>query len=760
MNRRLGLSVDMLKAVASGLLILALLVFGSKADNGFTECYCDGDERYWSMDRILWYQKMSDICIAVTYFSIPIEIIYFVSCCNFPFKWLLFQMGAFITFCGLTHFLNFLASSRHPTFQLQLAILVSKIFTVAVSWMTVFTLAKIIPLLLKVKGREFMLRKKASDLYREVGIIKKKTEAGMHVRMLTQEIRKSLDRHTILYTTLVELSKILDLQNCAIWMPNMNKTEMNLTHELTTRNFSCMPIPTSDSDVKEIKRSDGVKILDADSPLAVASSGGSCEPGAVAAIRMPLLRLSNFKGGTPEIVPPCYPILVLVLPSGKGRSWSNQEIEIVRGVADQVAVALSHAAVLEESQQIRDVLIEQNQALHQAKQDALSASQARNAFQSVMSHGLRRPMHSISGLLSMLQDDGKLSKEQQLLVDTMVKTSKVVTTLTDEVMDTSEKGGLRFPLEMRHFQLHSFIREAACLAKCLCTLRGYITGIEVDRSLPNHVMGDERRVLQVILHMVGTLLKGSDGGYLTFRVLPESGNELSWKTRRSNDDIYIRFEICTSIKRSQPEGITSSLPHCTQRYRSDEVEETLSFSVCRKLVQMMQGDIWIVPNCEGFDKSMAVVLGFQILPSSTIVKPEPDHSHSVIHGVKVLLADSDDVNRGVTRKMLEKLGCNVAVVSSGYDCLGALGTDVSSFRIVLLDLRLPDLDGIEVTMRIQTFRNSSWPLIIGLAATADEDVSGRCLQIGMNGIICKPVLLPGLAHKLQKVLLQASRIIS
>ncbi|XP_016474412.1 ethylene receptor 2-like [Nicotiana tabacum] len=753
----------MLKAMASGFFILSFLVFVSKADSGFTECYCDGDERYWSMDRILWYQKMSDLCIAIPYFAIPIEIICFVSCCNFPFKWLLFQMGAFITFCGLTHFLNFLAFGRHPTFQLELAILVSKIFTVAISWITVFTLAKIIPLLLKVKGREFMLRKKASDLYREVGIIKKKTEAGMHVRMLTQEIRKSLDRHTILFTTLVELSKILDLQNCAIWMPNMNKTEINLTHELTTRNFSCMPIPTSDSDVKEIKRSDGVKILDADSPLAVASSGGSCEPGEVAAIRMPLLRLSNFKGGTPEIVPQCYPILVLVLPSGKGRScrsWCNQEIEIVRVVADQVAVALSHAAVLEESQQMRDALIEQNQALHQAKQDALSASQARNAFESVMIHGLRRPMHSISGLLSMLQDDDKLSKEQQLLVDTMVKTSKVVTTLTDEVMDTSEKGGLRFPLEMRHFQLHSLIREAACLSKCLCTFRGYNIGIEIDRSLPNHVMGDERRVFQVILHMVGTLLKGSAGGYLTFRVFPESGNDLSWKTRRSNDDIYIRFEICTSIKRSQPEGITSSLPHCTQRYCSDEVEETLSFTVCKKLVQLMQGDIWIVPNREGFDKSMAVVLGFQILPSSTIAKPEPDHSHSLLHGVKVLLADSDDVNRAVTRKMLEKLGCIVAVVSSGYDCLGALGTDVSSFQIVLLDLHLPDLDGIEVTMRIQKFRSSSWPLIIGLAATADEDVSGRCQQIGMNGIICKPVLLPGIANELQKVLLQASRVMS
>ncbi|MCD9559135.1 Enoyl-[Datura stramonium] len=349
-----------------------------------------------------------------------------------------------------------------------------------------------------------------------------------------------------------------------------------------------------------------------------------------------------------------------------------------------------------------------------------------------MSHGLRRPMHSISGLLSMLQDD-KLTNEQQLLVDMMVKTSKVVTTIMNEVMDTSEKDhNGRFPLEMRHFQLHSMVREAACLAKYLCTFMGCNIGIEVDRSLPNHVMGDERRVFQVILHMVGNDLKCISGGYLTFRVLLE--NDISWKKRRSNsssNDIYIIFEICMSIKRPQPEGITSSLPHCTQRYCSNEVEESLNFTVCRKLDQLMQGDIWRFPNPEGSDKSIAVVLGFQILPSSAIGKPEyresteQSHLQSILHGVRVLLADSDD------------------------------------FQIVLLDLHLPDLDGIEVTMRIQNFQSRNWPLIIGLAATADEeDVRGRCMPIGMNGIICRPVLLPGIAHELQKVLLQASRIMS
>lgn len=186
--------------------------------------------------------------------------------------------------------------------------------------------------------------------------------------------------------------------------------------------------------------------------------------------------------------------------------------------------------------------------------------------------------------------------------------------------------------------------------------------------------------------------------------------------------------------------------------------------VCKYDEQLMQGDIWVIPNPEGFDQSMAVVLGLQLRPSIAIGIPEygesSDHSHphSLLQGVKVLLADYDDVNRAVTSKLLEKLGCSVSAVSSGRDCIGVLSPAVSSFQIVLLDLHLPDLDGFEVTMRIRKFGSHNWPLIVGLTATADENVTGRCLQIGMNGLIRKPVLLPGIADELQRVLLRGSRM--
>lgn len=763
----------MSKALFVVVVVLLTMISASAADNSndngvYPRCNCE-DEGFWSVESILECQRVSDFLIAVAYFSIPIELLYFVSCSNVPFKWVLFQFIAFIVLCGMTHLLNGWTYGPHA-FQLAVALTTFKFLTALVSCATAITLITLIPLLLKVKVREFMLKKKTWDLGREVGMIKKQSEAGWHVRMLTHEIRKSLDRHTILHTTMVELSKTLDLQTCAVWMPNDNRTEVILTHGFKGRNFQSFSncrVPYADPDVRKVKESNEVQILRPDSALGVASSGGSENYGAVAAIRMPMLKVSNFKGGTPELMQACYAILVLVLPSGQERSWTNQELEIIKVVADQVAVAISHAAILEESQLMRDQLAEQNRALQQAQQNAFMASQARNSFQRVMSHGMRKPMHSILGLLSVLKDEN-LSSEQKLIVDTMMKTGNVLSLLINDVMDDSPKESGRFPSEIRSFGLHAIVTEAGCFAKCLCAQKGFGFSIEVDRSLPDHVLGDEKRVFQVILHMVGNLVENNNGGgSLALRVFSQHGsqgrNDQRWATWRSGSSdgyVYIRFEVeITNNSIFSDDSVLASNyngPRCS----NEIVDRDLSFSVCQKLVQLMQGNIWVVPNPQGFPQSMALVLRFQLRPSIGIAisesgEPSSDSSSNfTLKGLQVLLADDDDINRAVTKKLLEKLGCCVTAVSTGFECLSALGISSTTFQIVLLELDMDELDGFEVATRICKLRSRSrsWPLIIALTATDDDEFWERFKQVGISGVIRKPVLLQEIIDEVRRVL--------
>ncbi|MCL7027767.1 hypothetical protein MKW94_012501 [Papaver nudicaule] len=752
----------MLKTVVIGLLFFHQFV------RVFANCNCDEEEEgYWSIDSILQCQKVSDFLIATAYFSIPVELLYFLSCSNVPFKWVLFEFIAFIVLCGMTHLLNAWTYNVHP-FQLMLALTVFKFLTALVSCATAITLVTLIPLLLKVKVREVFLQKKAWELDREVGMMKKQKEAGWHVRMLTHEIRKSLNRHTILYTTLIELSKTLDLKNCVVWMPNEGNTVLNLTHELNGKKSSkpySHSIPISDPDVIEIEGSEGAKILRPDSALGLASSSGSDEVGAIAAIRMQMLRVSDFKGGTPELIQACYAILVLVLPGESSRVWSFHELEIVEVVADQVAVALSHAAVLEESQLMREKLVEQNRALLQARKDAMMASQARISFQKVMSKGMRRPMHSISGLLSMIQQ-GKLGDGQRIAIDTMAKTSSVLSTLINDVMEISATGNGKFALELRNFRLHSMIKEAACLAKCFCVSHNFDFSLDIENSLPDFVLGDEKRIFQVLLHMVGNLLNGWDsGGHVTFQVSSANENHIRndqrrpvWRPNSYEGYSSVKFEISINSSNSQDSSMTS-VPISNRKYSSDGIESVLGFSVCKKLVQMMQGNIRVIPNSRGIPQVMTLILRFHVQPSfggASAFEPEasvdPPPSDSLFRGLQVILADDDAVNRLVTRKLLEKLGCNVSAVSSGFECLNTLGSTGNFFHIVLLDLHMPEMDGFEVAMRIRKYHSGNKPLIIALTASADENIGEKCLQVGMNGVIRKPVLLKGLADEFCRVL--------
>lgn len=591
------------KEVAFGLVVMSVAIISASASNDeVSMCNCE-DEGFWGIQNIMECQRVSDFLIAVAYFSIPIELLYFISFSNVPFKWVLVQFIAFIVLCGLTHLLNGWTYYGPHSFQLMLSLTIAKLLTALVSCATAITLLTLIPLLLKLKVRELFLKQNVLELDQEVGMMKKQKEASWHVRMLTREIRKSLDKHTILYTTLVELSKTLDLQNCAVWMPNETRTKVNLTHELKpgSANAYHRSIPIIDPDVQDIKKSKGVRILSPQSALGAASSGESGEPGAVAGIRMPMLRFSNFKGGTPERIETCYAILVLVLPNTDSRVWSRHELEIVEVVADQVAVALSHAAVLEDSQLMREKLSEQNRALQLARKNAMMASQARDSFQKVMSHGMRRPMHSILGLLSIFQLDN-LNSDQKIIIDTMVKTGNVLSTLINDVMDISSKDDGGFPVEMKPFRLHSMIREASCLAKCLCVYKGFNFAVNIQSSLPNHLLGDEKRTFQVILHMVGYLLNVYNGkGCVNFNVYMDSdGGGQSDKvqgTRRSgvwDEYVVIRFQIEITGGVSISNESFPILHFAGKRHDSKELKEGLSFTVCKKLAQVSDLEIFLL----------------------------------------------------------------------------------------------------------------------------------------------------------------------
>ncbi|KAJ6761568.1 ETHYLENE RECEPTOR [Salix koriyanagi] len=147
---------------------------------------------------------------------------------------------------------------------------------------------------------------------------------------------------------------------------------------------------------------------------------------------------------------------------------------------------------------------------------------------------------------------------------------------------------------MRPFRLHSMIKEASCLAKCLCVYKGFDFELDVQSSLPDLVIGDERRAFQVILHMVGYLLNIFDGGgNVIFRVFSESDSEGKsdrmlgmWKTNAPDEFVSVKFDMEMREGSSLSEGASLTPNSSGRRRNSAEAKEGLGFIMCKRLVQV------------------------------------------------------------------------------------------------------------------------------------------------------------------------------
>lgn len=167
----------------------------------------------------------------------------------------------------------------------------------------------------------------------------------------------------------------------------------------------------------------------------------------------------------------------------------------------QVAVALSHATVLEESMNARDQLLSQNLALQIARMEAEEAVAARNDFLAVMNHEMRTPMHSLIALTSILLKT-ELNDDQHAMIETMSKSSGLLSSLINDILDFSrlEIGGLA--LDVNVFKLPNLMREVENIVRPLAASKRISLIFLVPRDLPEDVLGDCNRILQVMLNVV------------------------------------------------------------------------------------------------------------------------------------------------------------------------------------------------------------------------------------------------------------------
>eukprot|EP00270_Netrium_digitus_P021895 TRINITY_DN962_c0_g1_i2.p1 TRINITY_DN962_c0_g1~~TRINITY_DN962_c0_g1_i2.p1 ORF type:complete len:744 (-),score=234.16 TRINITY_DN962_c0_g1_i2:808-3039(-) len=718
-------------------------------------CDCVGGQ--WDKDDLLMrYQYISDFFIALAYFSIPLELIYFVKkSAVFPYRWVLVQFGAFIVLCGATHLIN-MWTFRDHTRTVAMVMTVAKIITAVVSCATALMLVHIIPDLLSVKTRELFLKNKAAELDREMGLIRTQEETGRHVRMLTHEIRSTLDKHTILTTTLIELGKTLQLEECALWMATRNTLELQLTHTFRQQNPPPMSVPMQHPTIKQVFSSSRAVVISPNSPVALIRQRSSrYVTGDVVAVRVPLLHVGEWQ----ETRERSYALMVLMLPSDSARRWHVHELELVEVVADQVAVALSHASILEESIRSRDLLMEQNVALDHTRKEAEKAIRARNDFLAVMNHEMRTPMHAIIALSALLQET-ELTPEQRSMVDTVLKSSNLLATLISDVLDLSrlEDGSLH--IDSSTFALPSVFREAVGLVKPIASVKKLTMSLRLQSDVPEHAVGDEKRLLQAVLNVVGNAVKFTKEGSVTVTVCqerPEFQRDKAFGKYQNpapgSHQCYIRVQVKDTgvgMKADELRKVFTKFAQVDSSTARNFGGTGLGLAIAKRFVNMMQGHIWLESEGVGKGTTVTFVVKLGMPEKVEEIKGGKDQQNTGaankavdLAGLKVLVCDDNHVNRMVTKRMVTRLGCEVTVVSSGRECLAAIAGPGHGFKVLLIDIMMPDMDGYEVTKRIidKYKKKEDRPMIVALTANTDEATKQKCLSLGMDGRVTKPISL-------------------
>ncbi|XP_057738471.1 ethylene receptor 1 isoform X2 [Arachis stenosperma] len=660
---------------------------------------CNCIEPQWPADELLVkYQYISDFFIALAYFSIPLELIYFVKkSAVFPYRWVLVQFGAFIVLCGATHLINLWTFTVH-TRTVAMVMTAAKVLTAVVSCATALMLVHIIPDLLSVKTRELFLKNKAAELDREMGLIRTQEETGRHVRMLTHEIRSTLDRHTILKTTLIELGRTLALEECALWMPTRTGLELQLAYTLRQQNPVGYTVPIHLPVINQVFSSNRAVKISPNCPVArLRPHTGKYLPGEVVAVRVPLLNLSNFQiYDWPEVSTRSYALMVLMLPSDSARQWHVHELELVEVVADQ---------------------------------------------------------------------ETELTAEQRLMVETILKSSNLLATLINDVLDLSrlEDGSLQ--LETTTFSLHSVFREVLNLIKPVASVKRLSLTLHLASDLPAYAVGDEKRLMQTILNVVGNAVKFSKEGSISITAIvakPESFKDAripEFLPVPSDSHFYLRVQVKDSGSGINPQDI----PKLFTKFAQSQAVQTkgpagsgLGLAICRRFVNLMEGHIWI--ESEGIGKGCTVTfivkLGIPDRPNESKLAFAPkvpgNHVSTNFGGLKVLVMDDNGVNRSVTKGLLLHLGCDVTTAGSSEECLRIISPE---HRVVFMDV-CTGLDGYELAIRIQEKfkKRQDRPLIVALTGNTNKVTKENCMRVGMDGLILKPVSVDKMRGVLSELL--------
>jgi signal transduction histidine kinase/CheY-like chemotaxis protein len=402
-----------------------------------------------------------------------------------------------------------------------------------------------------------------------------------------------------------------------------------------------------------------------------------------------------------------------------------QSLREMRGIAESQAGLETVNATIERKVETR------TEELVHAREAALSASVAKTEFLSSMSHEIRTPMNAILGMTELL-DETSLNLNQRKYLEVMRKNGDALLILINDILDLARIESGRLALEHGNFDLEELIDNALETLG----LRAHEKGIELVArfapDVPLRLVGDQLRLRQILINLVGNAIKFTEKGQVLVNVTRDRDSASAGSLHFSIADtgIGIAKETIPQIFSNFTQADSST----TRRYGGSG----LGLAIVKRLTDLMGGKIWVESDLGcGSVFHFAVTLDVQ---ATSKVEKLPAVA-ALLPGTRVLIVDDNATNRLILREMLSGRGAQVVEAEDGPSALEELQAASQSgnpFKLMLLDCRMPDMDGFEVAEQVRLKHNES--LTVLMLSSDDLKIKlERARELGLDAYLVKPV---------------------